>query len=158
MAFLSDGTLLELGPTLLNPFNPDHVEPCSVDLTLERVASAPYKVISGEFGSQFLIRPFEFCLATTVEQVILPAHLGARVEGKSSLGRRGLFIHVTAGWIDPGFIGQITLELFNCTQDEIYLTRGQKICQLAFFELDKPALRPYQGKYQNQASIVGPRP
>ena len=151
MAFLSDGTLLELGPSLLNPFNPDHVEPCSVDLTLADLNNKLFK------DDHLMVKPFEFCLATTVEQVSLPSHLGARVEGKSSLGRRGLFIHVTAGWIDPGFVGQITLELFNCTRDEIYLTRGQKICQLAFFELDKPALRPYHGKYQNQVGIVGPR-
>ena len=153
MSFLSDGTLLELGTTLLNPFNPDNVEPCSYDLTLETV-EAPYNF---KDTSHFLVKPFEFCLATTVETVSLPNHLGARVEGKSSMGRRGLFIHVTAGWIDPGFNGQITLELFNCTQDEMYLTKGQRIAQLAFFELDKPALRPYEGKYQNQRGAVGPR-
>ena len=152
MAFLSDGTILELGPSLLSPFNPGHVEPCSIDLTLQDTDNHRFK------DDDLFIRPHEFCLATTVETVMLPDYLGARVEGKSSLGRRGLFIHVTAGWIDPGFVGQITLGLFNCTRDEMYLTRGQKICQLAFFELDKPALKPYNGKYQNQAGIVGAKP
>lgn len=142
--FLSDGTIKELGPVLLDPFYVEYVQPCSIDLTLEE-------------SELWRLDPQEFCLATTVEAVNLPSHIGARVEGKSSLGRRGLFIHVTAGWIDPGFRGQITLELFNCSLEPIQLVPHQKICQLAFFYLDKPAQKSYGGKYQDQIGIVGAR-
>lgn len=153
MSYLSDGTLLELGPDLLFPFRPENVQPCSVDLTLLRAETSRKSILGA-----FIIAPQEFCLATTVEKVRLPSHIGARVEGKSSWGRKGLFIHVTAGWIDPGFEGQITLELFNASRENLYFFPNEAlICQLSFFYLDKPALKPYQGKYQNQEGVTPAR-
>lgn len=140
--FLSDGTLIDWGHELLNPFDYRAVQPCSVDLRID---------------SDIDIYPSTFKLASTIERVVMPLDLGARVEGKSTLGRRGLFIHVSAGWIDPGFKGTITLELFNASDNLITLNKGEYICQIAFFMLDKPALKGYDGKYQGQSGVTRAR-
>jgi dCTP deaminase len=151
--FLSDHTLRR-SVDLWSPVIDENIQPCSVDFTLLQVGR-PTRLINEE--GLWIIYPNEFVLASTVESVNLPAHIGARVEGKSSLGRQGLFIHVTAGWIDPGFRGQITLELFNASSDRILLRPGQKICQMAFFFLDRPAENPYTGKYQDQLGVTEAR-
>lgn len=96
-----------------------------------------------------------FCLATTREFIRLPTDLLARVEGRSSIGRLGVTAHVTAGIIDPGFEGEITLEIANLGPNEVVLYPGQRICQLVFEELDAPSQRPYghpsrNSKYQGQ--------
>jgi dCTP deaminase len=110
-------------------------------------------------GEPFILHPGEFVLGTTVEAIGLPDHLVARVEGKSSLGRLGLLIHATAGFVDPGWSrGQITLELSNVATLPIKLTPGMRIGQLSFHTLDRPAERPYghpalNSKYVGQ---VGP--
>lgn len=140
--FLSDGTLLSKGSELIHPFNPLFVQPCSVDLSIDQTTS---------------IYPHQFKLISTYEVVTVPLDLGARVEGKSTWGRRGLFVHVSAGWIDPGFQGTITLELYNASTDLIEIQELDSICQIAFFQLDKPAIRGYNGKYQNQSGATGPR-
>jgi dCTP deaminase len=153
--YLSDGTIIKLCNEidLITPFNEEQVQPCSYDMLLEEVECS---LQCGE-PVVFKLAPSQHCLAVTVEHVNLPDWIGARVEGKSSLGRMGLFIHITAGWIDPGFRGQITLELYNASDKAIYLPQGRKICQLALFRLDKPSIRPYNGRYQDSKGIVESR-
>ncbi|PWM64612.1 MAG: dCTP deaminase, partial [Clostridiales bacterium] len=98
----------------------------------------------------------QFVLATTMEYFELPDDLTAFVEGRSSLGRMGLFIQ-NAGWVDPGFKGEITLELFNANRCAIELKSGRRVGQLVFAKMDFPALNPYSGKYQGQRGATGSR-
>lgn len=98
--------------------------------------------------------PGQFVLATTMEYIKLPANLTAFVEGRSSLGRMGLFIQ-NAGWVDPGFEGEITLELFNANRCAIELCAGRRIGQLVFAHLDGVPIQTYQGKYQGQKGATG---
>lgn len=102
----------------------------------------------------FFIKPKEFVLATTKEYIKLPNDLTAFVEGRSSVGRMGLFVQ-NAGWVDPGFEGEITLELFNASDNTIKLIEGMRIAQLVFAQLDCPAENPYNGKYQGQKGATG---
>ncbi len=103
----------------------------------------------------YVVRAGEFLLASTVEYVELPNTMAGRLEGKSSLGRLGLQIHSTAGFIDPGFCGHPTLELCNVVGRPIKLTPNMPICQIAFFWLNRPASR-YSGKYQGQGNQPAP--
>lgn len=99
----------------------------------------------------FILHPGEFVLGSTYEQVTLPDNIAARLEGKSSLGRLGLLTHSTAGFIDPGFSGHVTLELSNVATLPIKLWPGMKIGQLCFFQLSSPAINPYgTGAYANR--------
>ena len=93
-------------------------------------------------------------MATTKEYISLPDNLTAFVEGRSSLGRMGLFIQ-NAGWVDPGFSGEITLELFNANRCAIELQAGRRIGQLVFAQMDQAASSPYHGKYQGQRGATG---
>ena len=104
----------------------------------------------------YLLLPGQFVLATTMEYFRLPDNLTAFVEGRCSLGRMGLFIQ-NAGWVDPGFEGEITLELFNANRCAIRLQAGRRVGQLVFAQMDAPALVPYQGKYQGQRGATGSR-
>ena len=110
-----------------------------------------YKQITAE---KYILLPGQFVLATTMEYFELPDNLTAFVEGRSSLGRMGLFIQ-NAGWVDPGFKGEITLELFNANRCAIELNAGRRVGQLVFAQLDKDALHPYRGKYQGQRGATG---
>lgn len=103
-----------------------------------------------EDGGYFVLHPGEFVLATTVEHVQLPSNIASRVEGKSSVGRLGVLVHSTAGFIDPGFVGQVTLEIFSVSSLPTRLYPGMPIAQLAFFQLDAHAENPYDGKYSGQ--------
>lgn len=135
------------------PFNSDLVQPASYDLTLQCYV----RMIDEDHDEKFetlTIAPRVFVLLSTVETITLPDDLAAQVSGKSSLARMGLSVE-TAGWVDPGFSGQLTLEVLNTSSDSITLTAGQPIAQLVFMELKSPALRPYGStglgsKYQNQ--------
>ena len=98
--------------------------------------------------------PGQFVLATTMEYFALPNNMTAFVEGRSSLGRLGLFIQ-NAGWVDPGFEGEITLELYNANRYAIELQAGRRVGQLVFAQLDENALNPYNGKYQKQKGATG---
>ena len=102
------------------------------------------------------IPPHSFLLATTQEYIEVPDNLTAFVEGRSSIGRIGLFIE-NAGWVDPGFKGRITLELYNAGSLPIKLEAGKRICQLVFCKMDNKADSPYRGKYQGQKVTVGSR-
>jgi dCTP deaminase len=162
-AVLSDGTILkfvEAGRIKIDPWDPELVQPASVDLRLGdsfRVfhnyrASAidlrqPPENLTEEVvvpaDECFVIHPGEFCLGRTLEWVELPADIVARIEGKSSLGRLGLIVHATAGFCDPGWRGTLTLELNNLTRVPIKLYPGLPIAQLSFMTLDAPARKPY---------------
>ena len=107
-------------------------------------------------SDHFIIEPNKFVLASTQEKVSVPNHLAAFVAGRSSVGRLGLQIQ-NAGFVDAGFEGQITLELYNQSEKPILLKSGIRICQLVFFQLDETTEKPYSGKYQNQQGATQSR-
>jgi dCTP deaminase (EC 3.5.4.13) len=115
------------------------------DLNIIDIKS-PIKAKTVTFEEYFIINPGEFLLASTIEYIKLPEFITAFVEGRSSLGRLGLFIE-NAGWVDAGFEGQITLELYNANKYPIKLYKGMRICQLVFAKLDKIPSKVYRGKY-----------
>lgn len=113
-------------------------------------------------AGSFLVTPDMFALATTAQRVKMPPHLVARVEGRSSLGRKGLIIHATAGFIDPGFEGHITLEIANLNVRGIVLQAGMRICQLSLSRVDGDVRRPYghpelRSRYQGQTGTTTSR-
>lgn len=151
---------LAAGRIGLTPSEPEMVQPSSVDVRLDRYFrlfdNHKYAVIDPaeeqpeltrlievDPAEGFILHPGEFVLGSTFEQVTLPDDIAARLEGKSSLGRLGLLTHSTAGFIDPGFSGHVTLELSNVATLPIRLWPGMKIGQLCFFKLSSPAERPY---------------
>ena len=179
---LSDATILELvqgGRIGIDPWDPELVQPASVDLRLgdsfrvfhNHRASVidlrhPPENLTEEVlvpaGESFVIHPGEFCLGRTLEWVELPADIVARIEGKSSLGRFGLIVHATAGFCDPGWRGTLTLELNNLTRVPIILHPGLPIAQLSFMTLDRAARRPYGSlglgsHYQGQRAATASR-
>ncbi len=105
-------------------------------------------------AEEFVIPPHSFILGTTVETIKLPKNITAFIEGRSSVGRMGLFIQ-NAGWVAPGFEGQITLELFNANTMPIRVKANHRICQIVLCEMDQAPLKAYQGKYQNQKGVEG---
>lgn len=126
----------------------DAVQPASLELTISDSvirsdSSNPLRAWAQDDPERIYIRPGEFLLASTRETVSIPNDLLARVEGKSSWARRGIMVHVTAGFIDPGFRGQITLELYNLSNVTHTILVGSRVAQLALEELDRPADRPY---------------
>ncbi len=168
---LSDKTIfnyLEAGDLVIDPLEPEQVQPASVDIRLGRnflkldenkfeAMSMTDEIQYISFESDAIIIPSNsFLLATTMEYIRLPNDLTAFVEGRSSIGRMGLFIQ-NAGWVDPGFEGEITLELYNANRLPSKLEAGRRICQLVFARMDGAALNPYAGKYQGQRSATGSR-
>lgn len=168
---LSDGTIKEMlkeGSLKVDPLSEHSIQPASIDMRLGNhflsvedrsmdCISLSEEIKYRELeGDQLTIPPHSFLLATTLETVALPNNLTAFVEGRSSIGRIGLFIQ-NAGWVDPGFEGQITLELYNANSLPIRLEAGRRICQLVFCKMDKTALKPYAGKYQGQKLSTGSR-
>ena len=168
---LSDKTIrkmLDEKSLTVTPLTDEQIQPASVDIRLGNTFSIvddmpsgvitldseiKYKTITAD---RFLILPGQFVLATTMEYFELPDDLTAFVEGRSSLGRMGLFIQ-NAGWVDPGFKGEITLELFNANRCAIELTAGRRVGQLVFAKMDSAAEKPYDGKYQGQTGATGSR-
>jgi dCTP deaminase len=104
------------------------------------------KLLKIKKNQPFIIQPGQFILAVTLEEISLPEDIGARIEGRSSWGRLGLIVHATAGYIDPGFRGRLTLEMSNIGPLPILLYPGMKICQIAFEKLSSPAKIPYPKK------------
>lgn len=168
---LSDNTIMKMlaEKTLtITPIEESQIQPASVDIRLgttfciveetgEGIINLDkeihYKTIETD---HYLLLPGQFVLATTLEYFSLPDDITAFVEGRSSLGRLGLFIQ-NAGWVDPGFEGEITLELFNANRCAIELRAGRRVGQLVFAKMDRPALHPYRGKYQGQKGATGSR-
>ena len=146
---------------LIDPLDdPDEqIQPASVDLTLSHAFVQDGK----EYGTDdWTLTPGEFVLGSTVETVGIPVDLVATVEGRSSWGRKGLTIHSTAGFVDPGFVGQITLEVSNEGNKPITIEAGDRICQIVFQTLQTPSERPYghedrSSKYQEQSGPVESR-
>ena len=168
---LSDKTLTEMiekQELVVKPLGENSIQPASIDCRLgnhflvveDRNMSTidlSEEIIYREYEDEFItIPPHTFLLATTQEYVKLPDDITAFVEGRSSIGRIGLFIQ-NAGWVDPGFEGQITLELYNANSLPIRLQAGRRICQLVFCKMDQAATSPYRGKYQGQTRSTGSR-
>ncbi|WP_082236065.1 dCTP deaminase [Halobacillus massiliensis] len=158
---------LEKEELIVTPLEHSHIQPASVDLTLgshfvtleehstgrlSMRESASYRDIYIGEQESIIIPPHSFMLATTKEWIKLPNYLTAFVEGRSSIGRMGLFVQ-NAGWVDPGFEGRITLELFNANRSPIELIEGWRICQLVMAEMDQPTTA-YSGKYAGQSSTT----
>lgn len=168
---LSDKTILKMieeGTLKISPIEKGQVQPASVDIrlgnTFSIVEDSPSGIITLEneikyktiTTDTYILLPNQFVLATTMEYFDLPNDLTAFVEGRSSLGRMGLFIQ-NAGWVDPGFKGEITLELYNANRCAIELKAGRRVGQLVFAKMDSEALNPYNGKYQGQTGATGSR-
>ncbi len=166
---ISDKTIKNLikeDTLIIDPFEEYLIQPASIDLRLGtnylkidenqmEVMTLEDKLNYNEINSEeIVIPPHSFLLATTEEYIKLPNNLTAFVEGRSSIGRMGLFIQ-NAGWVDPGFAGKITLELYNANRLPIKLKAGRRICQLVIAKMDQEAEFPYQGKYQGQDTAVG---
>ncbi|WP_067779249.1 dCTP deaminase [Actinomyces vulturis] len=167
------------GEVALDPYDPQMIQPSSIDVRLDSFFrlfdNHRYSVIDPSVEQEnltrlvevgpdepFVLHPGEFVLGATYEQVSLGDGIAARLEGKSSLGRLGLLTHSTAGFIDPGFTGHVTLELSNTATMPILLWPGMKIGQLCFFRLSSPARAPYgQGatgsRYQGQRGPTASR-
>lgn len=159
MGVLSDKEIrrgqFELFHTLQQPLS-ENIQPCSVDLRLD----STLKTIDGEeisIHDGYSLKPHEFILGSTIEYVTLPDDILARVEGRSSIGRLGVMCHVTAGFIDPGFHGNITLELYNCSDKPFTLCTGDALCQIVFETLNRACEKPYNGKYQEDTGVVNSR-
>ncbi|QHC59947.1 dCTP deaminase [Rathayibacter sp. VKM Ac-2760] len=170
---------LSSGRVGLSPHDPAMIQPSSVDVRLDRFFRLfdnhryPYidpaedqpeltRLVETPAGEAFILHPGEFVLGSTYEEVALPDDIAARLEGKSSLGRLGLLTHSTAGFIDPGFTGHVTLELSNVATLPIMLWPGMKIGQMCFFRLSSPAEHPYGSasylsRYQGQRGPTASR-
>ena len=176
MSVLADRDIraaVEAGKVRIDPWDPDCLQPSSVDLHLDREFRVfrnnryPYidvrqsqpdltELLAIDDDEPFILHPGEFVLGQTLEWVELPDDLVARLEGKSSLGRLGLLIHSTAGYVDPGWKGNLTLELSNVANLPIALYFGMKIGQISFFQMTSAVERPYGSrdlgsKYQGQS-------
>jgi len=179
MVVLSDRDIklhLQSGKLGISNLNMEQIGPSSVDLRLgnvfrvfrhaevthidpkEGISDDLMSVVVKKEGEPFIIHPGEFVLSSTIESVSLPNDLVARLDGRSSWGRLGIVIHSTAGFVNPGFRGQLTLEMANISKVPVVLWPGTRICQLTFEKLSSPAEVPYDkrkgSKYTDQ---VGPK-
>lgn len=182
LVLLSDHDIraeLESGRVRLDPYEPAMIQPSSIDVRLDKYFrlfdNHRYAVIDPALeqpeltrlvevptGEPLVLHPGEFVLGSTYEAVTLPDDVAARLEGKSSLGRLGLLTHSTAGFVDPGFTGHVTLELSNVATLPIQLWPGMKVGQLCFFRLSSPADQPYGAgasgsRYQGQRGPTASR-
>jgi dCTP deaminase len=167
----------------IDPFDDSQIQPASVDLTLSNEfmtyekrpevsnlgLTSTYAIDIDRakevrpiryLASEWRLDPHELVLCSTREYVDIPDDIQAQVHGKSSLGRLGLLVHVTAGFIDPGFKGKITLEMYNLNNRPIILRKGKPICQISFMSLTSAAEFPYgheklNSKYQDQKNVTG---
>ena len=179
---LSDRTIREelaKGRIVITPLDPADIQPASVDLHLDRRVlvfrnnNDPYIDLRKPMleltepmdiadDRPFILHPGEFVLGSTLEHIEVPDDIVARLEGKSSLGRIGLLIHSTAGYVDPGWKGHLTLELTNVSRLPVTLYYGMRIGQISFLMLTTPVDRPYGSKelgsrYQNQTDPTASR-
>jgi dCTP deaminase len=170
---------IDSGRIGLDPYEPAMLQPSSIDVRMDRTFllfdnhKYPYidpaaeqpeltHLVEVPGADPFVLHPGEFVLASTIESVALPDDVAARLEGKSSLGRLGLMTHSTAGFIDPGFSGHVTLELSNVATLPIMLWPGMKIGQMCFFRLSSPSEHPYGSaiygsRYQGQRGPTASR-
>jgi len=170
---------LDAGRVVLDPYEPSMLQPSSIDVRLDKFFRLfdnhryPFidpsqeqpeltRLVEAQGDEPLVLHPGEFVLGSTFETVTLPDDVAARLEGKSSLGRLGLLTHSTAGFIDPGFSGHVTLELSNVATLPITLWPGMKIGQMCFFRLSSPAENPYGSeaygsRYQGQRGPTASR-
>jgi len=170
---------LDAGRVVLDPYEPSMLQPSSIDVRLDKYFRLfdnhryPFidpsqeqpeltRLVEAKGDEPLVLHPGEFVLGSTFESVTLPDDVAARLEGKSSLGRLGLLTHSTAGFIDPGFSGHVTLELSNVATLPITLWPGMKIGQMCFFRLSSPAEHPYGSeaygsRYQGQRGPTASR-
>jgi dCTP deaminase len=182
LVVLSDRSIreqIEAERIVIDPFDESLVQPSSVDVRVDRTFRVFHngrythidvrkpmedltELVAPPEGEPFILHPGEFVLGQTLERVTLPDDLVARLEGKSSLGRLGLLIHSTAGFVDSGFSGNLTLELSNVANLPITIYYGMPIGQISFMRMDGPVEHPYGGgetgsKYQGQAEPTASR-
>lgn len=157
-------------PEIIVPFSAKQIQPASYDLRIDHVIktieSPLINIGAGwcvheyknkpKVGEHLHLAPGEFAIGSTIEKICLPAGIAAKVDGRSSVGRLGLSVHITAGFIDPGFHGQITLELKNGTDKDMFIVPGCRICQIEFFRVEECSIS-YSGKYQEQEGPTGSR-
>ncbi|MEV0952448.1 dCTP deaminase [Promicromonospora sp. NPDC050249] len=170
---------LEADRVVLDPYDPSMLQPSSIDVRLDKYFRLfdnhkyPFidpatdqpeltRLVEADNDEAFVLHPGEFVLGSTYEAVTLPDDVAARLEGKSSLGRLGLLTHSTAGFIDPGFSGHVTLELSNVATLPIKLWPGMKIGQMCFFRLSSASEHPYGSdlygsRYQGQRGPTASR-
>lgn len=180
---LSDRTIreeLDRGRLVIEPLNPDAIQPASIDVRLDRKLivfrnqqeplyidvkrdmDGLKEVVELDEDTPFFVQPGEFVLASTLEDITLPDDIVARLEGKSSLARIGLLMHSTAGYVDPGWQGHLTMQLTNVARLPVSLYCGMKIGQISFLRLSTPAERLYGddglgSKYQGQVDPTASR-
>lgn len=177
---LSDGDILKkikAKEIVISPFKRENLQPSTVDLELAnqvrvfdnwqigvidvREKSDPTRVVNMDEGG-FILHPHEFILGSTKEKITLPNDIAAKLEGRSSLGRLGLIIHATAGYVDPGFVGWLTFEISNISKLPIRLYPKMRIAQICFFQMSSPVKIPYGdkrlgSKYQGQKGPTASR-
>lgn len=174
MTLLSDGEIRLRGHRWISPFDPERIQPASYDLALggrllvprdglidlRDPAGADYNDVTIAGTPGWLLYPGNAVLAHTAERITLPPYVAARVEGRSTLGRLFVAVHVTAGWIDPGYDGHVTLEIVNSGPFTVRLYEGMPVAQINFTELARAAERPYgsagRNHYQGSAGAVRP--
>jgi dCTP deaminase len=164
---------------MIDPLDLDCIQPASIDLHLDRTfrvfrlshrahidvrepVEALTEVVQIEDDTPFFLQPGEFVLATTLETITLPDDIVGRLDGRGSLGRLGLLVHATAGFVDPGWTGKLTLELSNASKMPIAIYCGMKIAQISFLRMSSPVERPYGSpglgsKYQGQQQPTASR-
>ena len=174
---LSDRSIREAlaaGRIVIDPLDEACLQPSSIDvkvshlfrvfrnhshavIDVKKELAGLTELVEMNLDEAFVLHPGEFVLGSTLERVGIPGDLVARLEGKSSLGRLGLLIHSTAGYIDPGFEGNITLEFSNVASLPVLIHPGMRIGQISFLQMSTPVDNPYQGKYQGQAGPTASR-
>jgi dCTP deaminase len=174
MTILPDKAIYRLGEKLVQPFDPGRVQPASMDLCLHDefivfdsheglfidlldVKDKSARKVTKHADEGFVLHPGDFILAATAERITCPDNIVARLEGKSSIGRLGIMIHVTAGFVDPGWEGRLTLEVFNLRKIPIVLRPGLPFCQISFQYMACSAKNPYNGRYKGDDSVAPSR-
>ncbi|MFA6887953.1 MAG: dCTP deaminase [Candidatus Woesearchaeota archaeon] len=178
MAVLSDKDikeLLKLGELVINDIVEDQIGSCSVDLRLgsqfrvfkhaevthvdpkEGVSDSLMELVTKNEGDPFIIHPGEFVLGSTMESVLIPRYLVARLDGRSSWGRLGIIVHSTAGSVHPGYVGQLTLEIANISKVPVKLWPGLRVCQIMFEQLSSPCEKSYAEKKSKYMGQQGPQ-
>lgn len=171
---LSDRDILEqlrIGNLRIDPFNDEQLQPASYDVTLGKWIWVPYQPeiidpytqLGGQYQdielNRFYLPPLSYVLGVTNESFEIGSDMAAQVGGKSSLGRLGLTVHITAGFVDPGFRGPITLEIFNHHPKSSFALRpNMPVAQIIFMALDNRTEKPYSGKYQGAFAETRPQP
>jgi len=143
---LSDNDIakhLSVSSLVISPIQENQIQPASVDLRLDRYLLDEDGEKIDIFDESYMLQPGEFLLGSTIEYVEIPDFLVGRVDGRSSIGRLGVMVHITAGYIDPGFCGNITLEICNISKKPFELKYDSRICQLVLNLLTEPCHRPY---------------